>query len=353
MNPSGSAPAWSRPVRRVCQFGVSSRRLGQRWVRQEFATSPRSRTRWSMERSVRRRLMARPACPAPTTTAVVWITAGSWWSGQLDQDLGRVGHHVEDRGALLRLGEQRLQVLAGGVGVDGEPDRDRVEAVADVGVGAQDAQDVHLPFDGGGDRPELDAAELSDRGDPSGQAAGQADQHDLHRGGAVVLGGEALGVVDVVLVGGAVLLLGAQAGEPVHGGVAVGALSPGAGGPPGELGRFRRGRERFACPEQGLDVHAVFDGVVGDGHRYLLGCQDETVVRVQAVTGVSGNPPTWMYESARTSLRLGERWRRRGMPSYARLWPPGCTDRGMGGAVRCETRDGYRTVACRRRLTSS
>src|SRR6202043_1546515 len=183
--------------------------VGQRWFRQESATSPRSRTTWSIERSVRRRLMARPACPAPTTTVVAWIMRayGPLRSGQLDEDLGRVGHHVEDRRALLRLGDQRFEVLTGSVGVDGEPDGYRVEAVADVGVGPQDAQDVHLAFDRGGDRPELDAPELGDRGDAGGQAPGQADQHDLHRGSAVVFGGEAFGVVDVVLVGGAVLLL--------------------------------------------------------------------------------------------------------------------------------------------------
>jgi hypothetical protein len=58
---------------------------------------------------------------------------------------------------------------------------------------------------------------LGDRGDACGQAPDQADQHELHRRGAVVLGCEALGVVDVELVGGAVLLLAAEAGEAGHG----------------------------------------------------------------------------------------------------------------------------------------
>ena len=75
-----------------------------------------------------------------------------------------------------------------------------LEAVADVGVGAEDAQDVHLAFDGGGDRPELDAPVLGDRGDAGGQAPDEADQHDLRRRGAVVLGREALRVIDVELV---------------------------------------------------------------------------------------------------------------------------------------------------------
>jgi hypothetical protein len=54
---------------------------------------------------------------------------------------------------------------------------------------------------GCGDRPDLDAPMLGDRRDAGGQAADQADQHDLHRRGALVLRGEAFGVIDVVLVG--------------------------------------------------------------------------------------------------------------------------------------------------------
>ena len=51
---------------------------------------------------------------------------------------------------------------------------------------------------------------LGDRGDAGGQAPDEADQHELHRRGAVVRGGEAFGVVDVELIRGAVLLLGAS-----------------------------------------------------------------------------------------------------------------------------------------------
>jgi len=98
----------------------------------------------------------------------------------------------------------------------------------------------------------------------------EADEDELHRGGAVVLGREALGVIDVELIRGAVLLLAAETGEAGHGRLAVGAVAPGAAGPPGELRRFRCGRQRVAGIEQGLDVHAVVDGMVGDGHRCLL-----------------------------------------------------------------------------------
>src|SRR5262249_57687897 len=100
--------------------------------------------------------MARPAWPAPITTVVVCMTraTGPCWSGQLDEHLHRVGYDIEDGRALLRLGDQRLKVVAGRVGIDGEPDGDRIEAVAHIRVGAEDAEDVHLAFDRGGGPPE-------------------------------------------------------------------------------------------------------------------------------------------------------------------------------------------------------
>jgi hypothetical protein len=52
-------------------LGVNRRSESQRSLRHVFATSPRSSTTWSMERSVRQRLMASPAWPAPITMVVV------------------------------------------------------------------------------------------------------------------------------------------------------------------------------------------------------------------------------------------------------------------------------------------
>ena len=57
-------------------MGVSSRSESQRSRRQEFATSPRSSTTWSIDRSLRKWLAARPACPAPMTTVVMRSMAG-------------------------------------------------------------------------------------------------------------------------------------------------------------------------------------------------------------------------------------------------------------------------------------
>ncbi len=65
-----------------------------------------------------------------------------------------------------------------------ECDLDVVVAVADVAVDAEDALDVHGPFELRLDRPELDAAILRDRGDAGRQAAGQTDEHQFDGRGA-------------------------------------------------------------------------------------------------------------------------------------------------------------------------
>ena len=79
------------------------------------------------------------------------------------------------------------------VGVDLEGHADGVEAVAYVGVDAEDAVQVHVALDVRLDRAELDAAVLRHRGDAGGQAARERRKHDLDRGGAVVRGGEDAG----------------------------------------------------------------------------------------------------------------------------------------------------------------
>ena len=50
--------------------GEQSQRVPALRFARRLATSPRSRTTWSIERAVRWRLIASPECPAPTTTAV-------------------------------------------------------------------------------------------------------------------------------------------------------------------------------------------------------------------------------------------------------------------------------------------
>src|SRR5262245_595068 len=103
-----------------------------------------------MQRSARQRLMASPQWPAPTTTVVVSATAASTRAGlgHPDADAGRVGQDVVDRRTLLRLRDQCLDLLGGGVGVDLIADRDRAETVADLRVGAEDPVEVHLSSQG-------------------------------------------------------------------------------------------------------------------------------------------------------------------------------------------------------------
>src|SRR5215469_13725897 len=74
-------------------------------------------------------------------------------SGDADGDTGRVGEDVVDGRALLRLRDQRPDLLGGGVGVDLVADPDGAEAVTNVRVGAENPVQVHLRGHGGPDRP--------------------------------------------------------------------------------------------------------------------------------------------------------------------------------------------------------
>ena len=241
-------------------MGVSSRSESQRSRRQEFATSPRSSTTWSIDRSLRKRLAARPACPAPTTTAVTRsmtrpLSAGR--RGDFDGDVRRVRQGVEHGGPLLGLGHQRLDVLPRRVRVDVEGHLDVVIAVADVAVGAEDSSDVVGALDRRLDRAELDAAVLRDGRHARCQAARQADNEVLDRRDAVVLRREHLGVVGfehrLRLVG----LLLPEAEEALHLDLAVHAVLPPGGRAPGELGGLGRALQHFARVEQRLHVDTV------------------------------------------------------------------------------------------------
>src|SRR3978361_1232500 len=99
---------------------------------------------WSIERSVRKWLAARPACPAPMTTVVVRSMART--SDHLDGDVRRVGERVETGRTLLRLGAQCVDFLLRGIRIDLERDLDVVETVADVAVRAEDPADVVITF---------------------------------------------------------------------------------------------------------------------------------------------------------------------------------------------------------------
>ena len=103
-------------------------------------------------------------------------------------------------------------------------------------------------------RRSLDLPVLRDGGHTCCQAAGEPDEHVLDRGGAVVLGGEDLGVVGVEGEAGPIALLLAESEEALDLRPAVGPVLPLAGCPPPEGGGLGRLGERIAGAEQGFDV---------------------------------------------------------------------------------------------------
>ena len=149
--------------------------------------------------------MASPAWPAPMITVVTYefrplpcdLGCASVVQSHHDRDVGRVGDDVVNRGALLRLRYERLDVFALGVGVNVVRHLDAVVAIAHIAVDAKDALDVHVAFDRRLDRTQLNVAMLGDGGDAGGQAARQPDQHILHRRDAVVFGGKHLRMIGV------------------------------------------------------------------------------------------------------------------------------------------------------------
>src|SRR5215469_1299676 len=242
---------------RLCQLGVSSRSESQRSRRQEFATSPRSSTTWSIDRSLRKWLAARPACPAPMTTVV--MRSMTCPSGDLDADVRWVRESVEHGGALLGLGHQRLDLLPRRVRVDGERHLDVVEAVADVAVGPEDPADVVRARNRGLDRPQLDAAVLRDGRHTRRQAARQADKEVLDRRDAVVLRREHLWVVGFEHPLVLVTLLLPKAEEALNLHRAVHATLPPSRRAPGELGGLRRLLQHIPRLQQRLYVDPVSD----------------------------------------------------------------------------------------------
>src|SRR5918995_1706406 len=84
----------------------------------------------------------------------------------LDRDGDAVGDDVEHRRAGPGLLDEGLQLLGGGVALHVEGDPDRLEAVAHVGVEAEDAVEVDVALDGRGDLGQLDAARGGDVPEP-------------------------------------------------------------------------------------------------------------------------------------------------------------------------------------------
>src|ERR1035438_2761458 len=180
-------------------------------------------------------------------------------SSDFDGDVRGIRQGVEHRGALLGLGDQRLDLLPRRVRVDGERHLDVVEAVTDVAVGTKDPADVVPALDRGLDRAELDATVLRDGRNTPRQAARQAHEEVLDRRDALVLRREDLRVVGferpLFLV--VLLLAEAEVAPDLH--RAVHAALPLGRRAPGELSGLRRALQHLARVEQCLHIDTVGD----------------------------------------------------------------------------------------------
>ena len=170
----------------------------------------------------------------------------------VDDDVGRVGHDVEHRRPLLRLGDERLDLFGRRVGVDVEAHGDAAEAVADVGIGAEDAEDVHVALDRRRDRAQLDPAILGHGGDAGGEATASATS-TISTGVAPWSSEAKHSGWSASNVNGTRGCAPGRGRRSRHGRLAVGAVAPTACRAPGELGglgcrrsalRGRRGARR-------------------------------------------------------------------------------------------------------------
>ena len=184
-----------------------------------------------------------------------------------DGHVRRIRDDVVDGRALLRLGDQRLDVLPTRVGIDIVGDLDPLEAVADLVIDSEDALDIHVAFERRRHRLQLDIAILRDRRDSGGQAAREADQDIFDRRGSQILGREALGVIGIERKRLLAPLLLAEAVEALHGRMAMGAVLPLTGGTPLELSSNGCVGERFACTDQCFHVDSVVYRLCRFRHR--------------------------------------------------------------------------------------
>ncbi len=79
------------------------------------------------------------------------------------------------------MGDERLDLFGGRVCHDLVVDSHVVEAVAHVGIDTHDSLEIHVSFDGRGDRLQGDASIGCDRGDTGGDTTSESRQHKLDR----------------------------------------------------------------------------------------------------------------------------------------------------------------------------
>src|SRR5688572_2315779 len=123
---------------------------------------------WAMPRSLRHRLIARPACPPPMTMTSVCIVMSFKWEREqaephrparlrpqlaracgvhVDCDRDALGDHVEHGGTGACLGDDLGELLGRGVALDVEAQAHALVAVADLVGETEDAAQIHVALD--------------------------------------------------------------------------------------------------------------------------------------------------------------------------------------------------------------
>src|SRR5215211_697919 len=174
-----------------------------------------------------------------------------------DEDVRWIGYDVEYGRPLLRLRDQRLDVVVARISVDVELNADGAEAIAHVVVDAKYALNVHVGFKRGLDGMKLDAAPLGDGCNTRREAARETGEEDLDRSWSVVLGCEDLRVICLKrerLVAG---LLGAKSEEAADRRAAMRAVHPLAGRAPLELRSLWSLLQGLARLEQRTHINSV------------------------------------------------------------------------------------------------
>src|SRR4029079_15592178 len=118
--------------------------------------------------------------------------------------------------------------------------------IAHVVVDAENTLEVHVPFQGRGDRAQLNVSVLSDRGDTCGQTTCQPNQDVLDGRSTFVFGSKNFRVVSVKGKSSFVMLFLPQAVKTFDRRVTVRAILPFAGGAPLKLCSNRSVSKRFA-----------------------------------------------------------------------------------------------------------
>src|SRR5688572_2694667 len=175
----------------------------------------------------------------------------------LDRNVRRVRDDVVHGRSLLRLRDERFDVLLRGVGVYVERHLDVVVAVAHVAVDTEDALDVHRAFELRFHGTQLNTAVLRDGRDAGGEAARKTREHELDGCRAAILRRKDLGMIRLERELGAVLLLLPEAEKVLDECAAARALLPFASGAPGEFRRFGRLAQSFTRLEQGAYIHTI------------------------------------------------------------------------------------------------